>query len=108
LSLKNLLLITRFTHFKQLIPDYNCAISKNHQHRVISFTITRILPRYISTIVDEQSVTIKAGHHCCPILHDNFNLAATARASVGIYNNKEDIDILCNSIEKCRKVFNLK
>ena len=75
---------------------------------VISFTIKGIHPHDISTIVDEEGVAIRAGHHCCQILHEKFNLAATARASIGIYNNKEDIDILCNSIEKCRKVFNLK
>ncbi len=75
---------------------------------VISFTIKGIHPHDISTIVDEEGVAIRAGHHCCQILHEKFNLSATARASIGIYNNKEDIDVLCNALEKCRKVFDLK
>jgi len=75
---------------------------------VISFTIKGIHPHDISTIVDEEGVAIRAGHHCCQILHERFNLSATARASIGIYNTKEDIDILCKAIEKCRKVFDLK
>ena len=75
---------------------------------MISFTIKGIHPHDISTIVDEEGVAIRAGHHCCQILHERLNLNATARASIGIYNNKEDIDILCDAIEKCRKVFELK
>tara|TARA_Y100000590_G_scaffold163819_1_gene187783 strand:+ start:2375 stop:3595 length:1221 start_codon:yes stop_codon:yes gene_type:complete len=75
---------------------------------VISFTIKGIHPHDISTIVDEEGVAIRAGHHCCQILHERLNLSATARASIGIYNTKEDIDILCKAIENCRKIFNLK
>ena len=75
---------------------------------VISFTIKGIHPHDISTIVDEDGVAIRAGHHCCQILHERLNLTATARVSIGIYNTKEDIDILCKAIENCRKVFKLK
>jgi len=75
---------------------------------VISFTIKGIHPHDIATILDEDGVAIRAGHHCCQILHEKLNLSATARASLGIYNTKEDIDILCKAIENCRKVFKLK
>jgi len=75
---------------------------------VISFTIKGVHPHDIATILDEDGVAIRAGHHCCQILHQRLNLTATARASFGIYNTKEDIDILCKAIENCRKVFNLK
>jgi len=75
---------------------------------VISFIIKGIHPHDISTIVDEEGVAIRAGHHCCQILHNRLNLSATARASIGVYNTKEDIDILYNALEKSRKVFQLK
>ena len=75
---------------------------------VISFVIKGIHPHDISTIVDEEGVAIRAGHHCCQILHNRLNLSATARASFGVYNNKEDIDVLCKAIENCRKIFGLK
>jgi len=75
---------------------------------VISFVIKGIHPHDISTIVDEEGVAIRAGQHCCQILHDRLNLPATARASIGVYNTKEDVDILCKAIENCRKVFELK
>ena len=75
---------------------------------VISFTIKGIHPHDIATILDEDGIAIRAGHHCCQILHEKLNLTATARVSLGIYNTKEDIDILCKAIENCRKVFKLK
>ena len=90
------------------INGVNIIGNPKNKAGVISFTIKGIHPHDISTIVDEEGVAIRAGHHCCQILHERLNLNATARASIGIYNNKEDIDILCDAIEKCRKVFELK
>ena len=75
---------------------------------VISFTIKGVHPHDIATILDENGIAIRAGHHCCQILHERLNLVATARASFGVYNTKEDIDVLCEGIENCRKVFDLK
>ena len=90
------------------INSVNIIGNPKNKAGVISFTIKGIHPHDISTIVDEEGVAIRAGHHCCQILHEKLNLSATARASIGIYNTKEDIDILCEAIEKCRKVFDLK
>ena len=72
---------------------------------VMSFTIKGIHPHDIATILDDDGVAIRAGHHCCQILHDKLGIPATARASIGVYNTKEDIDILCKAIENCKKVF---
>ena len=72
---------------------------------IISFTIKGIHPHDIATILDDDGVAIRAGHHCCQILHDKVGVAATARASLGIYNTKEDMDFLCEAIEKCKKIF---
>ena len=74
---------------------------------VISFTIKGIHPHDVATILDDDGVAIRAGHHCCQILHEKIGLPATARASIGLYNTKEDIDILINAIEKCKKVFKI-
>ena len=73
--------------------------------RVIAFTIQGIHPHDIATILDDDGVAIRAGHHCCQILHEKLNLTATARASIGVYNNKDDIDMLCKAIENCKKIF---
>jgi cysteine desulfurase / selenocysteine lyase len=72
---------------------------------VISFTLKNIHPHDIATILDDDGVAIRAGHHCCQILHDKLGLPATARASIGVYNDKEDIDKLSDAIKNCQKVF---
>ena len=75
---------------------------------VISFTVEGIHPHDLATILDEDGVAIRAGHHCCQILHDKLGLSATARASFGVYNTRDDIDQLNESLNKCKKIFNLK
>jgi len=72
---------------------------------VIAFTIQGIHPHDIATILDDDGVAIRAGHHCCQILHEKLNLTATARASIGVYNNKDDIDMFCKAIQNCKKIF---
>ena len=75
---------------------------------VLSFTLDGIHAHDIATILDEDGVAIRAGHHCCQILHDKLGLSATARASFGVYNSRDDIDQLNESLNKCKKIFNLK
>ena len=72
---------------------------------VICFTMKGIHPHDIATILDEDGVAIRAGHHCCQILHDKLGIPATARASLGLYNTKEDIDKLNEAITNCKKIF---
>ena len=103
-------------HEKEILEYGLEQIKKNNTVRIIgdpknrgsiiSFTIKGIHPHDIATILDEDGVAIRAGHHCCQILHEKMGIAASARASLGIYNTKEDIDVLSSSIKKCNKVFN--
>ena len=72
---------------------------------VLCFTLKDIHPHDIATILDDDGVAIRAGHHCCQILHEKLGLSATARASIGVYNNKDDMDKLSEAIKKCQKVF---
>ena len=105
-------------HEKELIDYGQEVLRKNNSVKlvgnpknkgaVLSFTIEGIHPHDIATILDEDGVAIRAGHHCCQILHDKLGLSATARASLGVYNTKEDIDKLNASINKCKKIFNTK
>ena len=101
--------LTNYTLEKlKKINSVNIVGNPRNKAGVISFTIKGIHPHDISTIVDEEGVAIRAGHHCCQILHKRLNLNATARASIGVYNTKEDIDVLCDAIKNCRKIFELK
>ena len=103
-------------HEKEILEYGLNEIKKNNSVRVIgdpkdrgsiiSFTIKGIHPHDIATILDEDGVAIRAGHHCCQILHEKMGIAASARASLGVYNSKSDIDVLSNAIKKCNKVFN--
>jgi len=105
-------------HEKELIDYGQEILRKNNSVKlignpkekgaVLSFTIEGVHPHDIATILDEDGVAIRAGHHCCQLLHEKLGLTATARASFGIYNNKNDIDRLNSSINKCKKIFNLK
>jgi len=83
----------------------NIIGSPKNRGSVLCFTIKGIHPHDIATILDDDGVAIRAGHHCCQILHDKLGITATARASIGVYNSKEDIDILCKAIDNCKKVF---
>ena len=77
----------------------------NERGSVLCFTLKDIHPHDIATILDDDGVAIRAGHHCCQILHDKLGIPATARASIGVYNDKEDMDKLSEAIKKCQKVF---
>ena len=72
---------------------------------VLCFTLKDIHPHDIATILDDDGVAIRAGHHRCQILHDKLGVPATARASIGVYNDKEDMDKLSEAIKNCQKVF---
>ncbi len=81
--------------------------SPKNKGAVLSFIIEGVHPHDIATILDEDGVAIRAGHHCCQILHDKLGITASARASLGVYNTKNDLDQLNSSINNCKKIFNL-
>ena len=85
----------------------NIIGNPKNRSSIMSFTIKGIHPHDIATILDDDGVAIRAGHHCCQILHEKLGIPASARASIGVYNTKEDIDVLCESINKCKKVFQI-
>ena len=105
-------------HEKELIEYGQELLRKNNSVKlvgnpkkkgaVLSFTIDGVHPHDIATILDEDGVAIRAGHHCCQILHNKLGLTSSARASLGIYNTKDDLDKLNSSINNCKKIFELK
>ena len=85
--------------------NLNLIGSPKDKASVISFTLKGIHPHDIATILDDDGVAIRAGHHCCQILHEKLGVPATARASIGLYNTLEDMDVLYEAIKKCKKIF---
>ena len=72
---------------------------------IVSFNVEGVHPHDVGTILDEEGVAIRAGHHCAQPLMDYLGVDATARASFGIYNGPEDIEALVRGLERVRKLF---
>lgn len=71
----------------------------------ISFTIDEVHPHDLASIVNEEGVAIRAGHHCAMPLHIELGVPATARASFAVYNTKDDVDVLVNAIKQAKDIF---
>jgi cysteine desulfurase/selenocysteine lyase len=72
---------------------------------IVSFVIDGIHPHDLGTILDEDNVAIRAGHHCAQPLMEHLGVTATARASFGIYNDEQDIAALLRGIERTKRIF---
>ncbi len=87
------------------IPGLNLVGTSVHKAGVLSFTLGEIHPHDIGTILDRQGVAIRAGHHCAQPVMERFRIPATARASLGLYNTRDEIDVLAKAIRKVLEVF---
>lgn len=74
---------------------------------VISFNFHDVHPHDVATIVDREGIAIRSGHHCAQVLMEKLNVAATNRASFYIYNTKQDVDKLIQSLGKVSELFKL-
>jgi cysteine desulfurase/selenocysteine lyase len=88
-------------------PDVTLYGPRDVAHRggVVTFNLGDVHPHDLSTVLDFEGVAIRAGHHCCQVLHRKLDVAATARASFYIYNSREEIDVLIRSLDRAREVF---
>ena len=71
---------------------------------VASFTLERIHPHDLASLLDEQGIAVRAGHHCAQPLHARLGITATARASFYVYTLPEEIDRLIDGIEYAQRV----
>jgi cysteine desulfurase/selenocysteine lyase len=72
---------------------------------IVSFALEGVHPHDLGTILDEENVAIRAGHHCAQPLMDHLGVPATARASFGLYSDESDIAALLRGIERTRRIF---
>ena len=72
---------------------------------VLSFTIENVHPHDIGTILDQNGIAVRAGHHCAQPVMQFFDVPATARASFAFYNTKEEVDVLADAVQKVIEVF---
>ena len=71
----------------------------------VSFWYKDVHPHDLATILNEEGVAIRAGHHCAQLVMRRFDTPATARASFYIYNTKEEVDVLVESLAKAEAIF---
>jgi cysteine desulfurase/selenocysteine lyase len=72
---------------------------------IVSFALDGIHPHDLGTILDEENVAIRAGHHCAQPLMERLGVPATARASFGLYNDADDVAALLRGIERTKRIF---
>ncbi len=72
---------------------------------IISFTMDLAHPHDIGTILDQDGIAIRTGHHCAQPVMDFFDIPSTARASLGLYNTEQDIDRLVDGLHKVNRIF---
>lgn len=73
---------------------------------ILSFILEGIHPHDLGTIVDEEGVAIRTGHHCTQPVMERFSIPATARASLAFYNTTDEIDALVKALHKAKEIFN--
>ena len=72
---------------------------------IFSFTMDGAHAHDVSTVLDRYGVAVRAGHHCCQPLMEHLGVPATCRASFGMYNTREEVDVLVSSLERARTLF---
>jgi cysteine desulfurase / selenocysteine lyase len=87
------------------VPGLRIIGTAAHKSAVVSFELENIHPHDIGTILDQQGIAIRTGHHCAQPVMRRFKVPATARASFAFYNTHEEIDALVRALIKVREVF---
>jgi cysteine desulfurase/selenocysteine lyase len=102
-------------HEEALLRHATATLGKIHGLRIVgtapekaslvSFVVDGVHPHDLGTILDEDGIAVRTGHHCAMPVMDFFKLPATARASFAFYNTFDEIDRLAAGIERARKLF---
>jgi cysteine desulfurase / selenocysteine lyase len=87
------------------VPGLRLVGTAPEKAAVLSFVFEDIHPHDIGTVLDREGIAIRTGHHCAQPLMQRYGIAATARASLGLYNTREEIDALVAGLEKVRRMF---
>ena len=87
------------------IPGLQLIGTARNKASILSFVLEGAHPHDIGTIVDMEGVSIRTGHHCTQPLMDRFGIPATARASIAMYNTRQEIDQLVHALHRVREMF---
>ena len=81
------------------------ALAAEKKAAVISFVLDAAHPHDVATVLDQEGVAVRAGHHCAGPLMDHLGFSATCRASFGLYNTQDEVDVLVDALELCHDLF---
>jgi cysteine desulfurase/selenocysteine lyase len=98
-------LLAYATQAVEKIPGLRVIGTAAEKAGVLSFVMEGIHPHDIGTILDQQGIAIRTGHHCAQPVMQRFGIPATARASFALYNTREEVDALVGELQKVREVF---
>ena len=98
-------LLARATRALRAIPGLRIIGEAAHKAGVISFVLENVHPHDLGTILDDEGVAIRTGHHCAMPVMEFFDVPATARASFGCYSDDADVDQLVAALGRAREVF---
>jgi cysteine desulfurase/selenocysteine lyase len=98
-------LLERASAALRALPGLRIIGEAAHKAGVISFTVDGVHPHDLGTILDDEGVAVRTGHHCAMPVMDFFDVPATARASFGCYTDDADIDQLLRALGRVREVF---
>ena len=87
------------------IPSLRIIGTAEQKASVISFVLEGIHAHDVGTVLDQEGIAIRTGHHCAQPLMERFGVPATARASFAFYNTKQEVDALAEAIEKVNHLF---
>jgi cysteine desulfurase / selenocysteine lyase len=87
------------------IPGLRIVGTARDKASLVSFVVAGVHPHDLGTVLDEDGIAVRTGHHCAMPVMDFFKLPATARASFAYYNTFEEIDRLAAGVERARKIF---
>ncbi len=88
-----------------VIPGVRLIGTARERAGVLSFVMEGVHPHDLGTILDQDGIAIRTGHHCAQPVMERFNIPATARASFAVYNTKKEVDALVEGIRKAHEVF---
>src|SRR3990172_4900268 len=99
--------LTRYAYDKMKKEDVVFLYGPEQRGGVISFNLGDMHAHDVSTVLDQQNICVRSGHHCAQPLMERLGVAATVRISFGPYNTKEDVDAFLAALQKAKQVFRL-
>jgi cysteine desulfurase/selenocysteine lyase len=98
-------LLRHGTRLLSEIPGLRFIGTARHKAGVISFVLDGVHPHDVGTVLDQEGIAVRTGHHCAQPVMDRFGVPATTRASFAVYNTRKEIDALAAGIRKVKEIF---